>query len=142
MRSTTKRSDIQLSNNEQLFPTVVREGLPTTQIDSGGVGQKLRPSVSSRLAPHSFFRVELRDAFDQSHRDRLGEWKTDCAFADLVRCELVLERRDHGFARGVQRVVLLPASKVQYHPTMQSVSRDLVGDHFFGSWQGFAERAS
>jgi hypothetical protein len=62
--------------------------------------------------------------------------------ADLVRRELVLEQRDHTLARGVQRVVLLPASEVQHYPTMQSVSRDPVRDHLFRSWQGFAERSS
>src|SRR5580700_7142077 len=94
------------------------------------------------LALDGFLRAKLPNAFDQLHRNRLRKWKTDCALADFVWSKFVLERRDQTLASGVQRVVLLPASEVQHYLPLQFVSRDLVGDHLFGSWHGLAERAS
>lgn len=67
--------------------------------------------------------------FDQLHGDRVAEWKTDGALAYLARRELVLERLDRMLACRIQRVVLLPASKVQHDSTVQSVGMNLAGDH-------------
>jgi len=56
-----------------------------------------------------FVRAELCDAFNQLHRNRLGEREADGALAvELVRREIVLERRDEAGVGGVERVVLLP----------------------------------
>src|SRR5206468_6407877 len=74
----------------------------------------LRPR---RLRPRALFRFlseELRDALDQLHRDGLGEREADRALRDLVRCQVVLVRRDQTSGRGIEREVLLPAREIHH----------------------------
>src|SRR5260370_39260797 len=73
------------------------------------------------LALGDFLRSELRDAFDQLHGDGLGEWEADRALVDLVRCKVVLGRRDEGIGGGGERVVLPPPSEIEYGAALRVV---------------------
>src|ERR1035438_10781715 len=65
------------------------------------------------LALGDFFHPESRDLSNQLHGDGLGERKADCALVDLVRCKLRLKCRYYLLRSGVDRIVLLPHSKIK-----------------------------
>ena len=76
----------------------------------------LQPCRLRRRACGSFLRSELRDTLDQLDRDGLGEREADRAPVNLVRCKLVLERRDDETGGAIDRVVLLPPGERKQGP--------------------------
>ena len=85
------------------------------------------------------FARNLRDALDQLRGDGPREREADRALVDLVRCKVVLERRDDVIGGGVERIVLPPSSEIEHWVTVQFVRGDLVRDHFLGSGQGLTD---
>jgi len=61
------------------------------------------------------------------------------ALIHLVRCKLILERRDHACGGGIERVVLLPPGEIEHRATVQFVRGDLIRDYFLGSRTALAD---
>jgi hypothetical protein len=116
--------------------------MPGAKLMDGDITRGCRRSVGLALlrrgrlrllALGDFLRAELRDAFDQLHGYALREREADRAPADLVRCKVVLERRDNLIGGGVERVVLPLPSEIEHRATLQFIGEDLVRDHFLGA---------
>lgn len=71
--------------------------------------------------------------------ERARRREADGALVDVILCKLVRERRDEAFAGGVERIVLLPTSEIEYAVSQQFVGGNLIRDHFLGSWYGLAD---
>src|ERR1035438_7921849 len=61
---------------------------------------------------------------------------------DLVRCKLRLKCRYYLLRSGVDRIVLLPHSKIKRATTVQRVCGHLIRDDFLGSRCGLADGAA
>ncbi len=103
---------------------------PTSSVGAGLA--ILRRGRFRLLAAGDLFRAEFRDASNQLHGDGLGQREADCALVDRVTCKLFLEGRDHPLSGGVDRLVLLPHSKVKQATTVQRVRGHLVRDDLPG----------
>ena len=67
----------------------------------------------SLLAPGAFVGAELRDLSDQLRGNRLRVREADCAPCDLVASKSVPECRDEALGGGIERILLLPPSKIK-----------------------------
>ena len=78
-------------------------------------------------------------ARDQLRGNWLGEREADGGLLNLVSCELVLKLREESRAGGVERVMPFPGGKIEDGDAVQFIRGDLIGDHFLGGGQGFAD---
>src|SRR5687767_4112549 len=89
------------------------------------------------------FGAEPGDALDQPNRNRLGQREPESASGALILCKLVSERRDERIARGIQRIMMLPAGEIEHgnaveriygHPIRDRSEERRVGNECRSGW--------